>query len=121
MATTATAKKESARRRALGDFIRNQRAITRLSLRQVATLAEISNPYLSQVERGVHDPSGPILKRLAEALEIAPETLFERAGLLDPEDHAGTDIETAIRLDDRLSPEQKETLLGVYRGFVGGK
>jgi len=121
MANTASAKKESARRRALGDFIRNQRAITRLSLRQVATLAEISNPYLSQVERGVHEPSGPILRRLAEALEIAPETLFERAGLLDPEDHAGTDVETAIRLDDRLSAEQKDTLLAVYRGFVGSK
>jgi transcriptional regulator with XRE-family HTH domain len=119
--STASPKKESARRRALGDFIRNQRAITRLSLRQVATLAEISNPYLSQVERGVHEPSGPILRRLAEALQITPEALFERAGLLDPEDHAVLGVETAIRLDERLTAEQKETLLRVYQGFVGAK
>ena len=119
--STATPKKESARRRALGDFIRNQRAITRLSLRQVATLAEISNPYLSQVERGVHEPSGPILRRLAEALQISPEALFERAGLLDPEDHVAPDVEAAIRLDERLSADQKETLLRVYHGFVGAK
>jgi len=112
--TPTAAKKAGARRRALGDFIRNQRAITRLSLRQVATLAEISNPYLSQVERGVHEPSASILRRLAEAL-------FERAGLLDPEQHPAPDVESAIRLDDRLTPEQKETLLRVYFGFVGEK
>ena len=116
---TAGPKKESARRRALGDFIRNQRAITRLSLRQVATLAEISNPYLSQVERGVHEPSGPILRRLADALRLSPEALFERAGLLDPEEHAAPDVESAIRLDERLSAEQKQTLLRVYQGMIG--
>jgi len=110
-----------ARRRALGEFIRNQRAITRLSLRQVATLAEISNPYLSQVERGVHEPSASILRRLAQALEITPEALFQRAGLLDCEERAERDVETAIRLDDRLSAQQKETLLRVYQGFVGPK
>ena len=120
MTPTAT-KKAGARRRALGDFIRNQRAITRLSLRQVATLAEISNPYLSQVERGVHEPSASILRRLADALELSPEALFERAGLLDPEQHSAPDVESAIRLDDRLNPEQKETLLRVYFGFVGEK
>jgi transcriptional regulator with XRE-family HTH domain len=120
MSPTA-AKKAGARRRALGEFIRNQRAITRLSLRQVATLAEISNPYLSQVERGVHEPSASILRRLAEALELSPEALFERAGLLDPEQHQEPDVESAIRLDDRLTPEQKETLLRVYFGFVGEK
>jgi transcriptional regulator with XRE-family HTH domain len=117
----ASPKRETARRRALGEFIRNQRAITRLSLRQVANLAEISNPYLSQVERGVHEPSASILRRLAEALQISPEALFERAGLLDPEEYAAPDVETAIRLDERLDPAQKEALLRVYHGFVGGK
>lgn len=112
-------KKESARRRALGNFLRTQRALTRLSLRQVAALAEISNPYLSQVERGVHEPSGTILRRLAEALQLSPEALFERAGLLDPEERDALDVETAIRLDERLTEEQKETLLRVYQGFVG--
>ncbi|HEU4427827.1 MAG TPA: helix-turn-helix transcriptional regulator [Myxococcota bacterium] len=114
-------KRTGPRRRALGEFIRNQRAITRLTLRQVAALAKISNPYLSQVERGVHEPSASILRRLAEALEIAPEALFERAGLLDCAERAERDVETAIRLDDRLSAQQKETLLRVYQGFVAAK
>jgi transcriptional regulator with XRE-family HTH domain len=114
-------KRTGARRRALGEFIRNQRAITRLTLRQAAALAEISNPYLSQVERGVHEPSASILRRLARALEIAPEALFERAGLLDCAERPERDVETAIRLDDRLSAQQKETLLRVYQGFVDAR
>jgi transcriptional regulator with XRE-family HTH domain len=120
MAASST-RRADARRRALGDFIRNQRAITRLTLRQVAALAQISNPYLSQVERGVHEPSASILRRLAHALEITPEALFERAGLLDCAERAERDVETAIRLDERLSAQQKDTLLRVYRGFVGGR
>jgi transcriptional regulator with XRE-family HTH domain len=111
---------EEARRRAIGEFIRNQRSITRLSLRQLANLAHISNPYLSQIERGVHEPSAAILRRLAEALGISPEKLFEHAGFLDPDEAgAAVDVETAIRLDERLTPDQRETLLRVYRGFVG--
>ena len=112
--------KQEERRRAVGEFIRNQRAITRLSLRQLANLAHISNPYLSQVERGVYEPSAAILSRIAEALGISPEKLFKYAGFLD-EDPAGAagDVEAAIRLDERLSPDQRETLLRVYRGFVG--
>ena len=105
---------------ALGDFIRNQREITRLSLRQLANLARISNPYLSQIERGVYRPSADILKSIAEALGISPESLFTRAGLLDEEEEAGRSVgvEEAIRLDTELSNEQKEALIGVYRGFM---
>ena len=114
------AEAEQARRQAFGEFIRNQRAITRLSLRQLANLAQISNPYLSQIERGVHEPSAGILRRLAEALSISPEKLFERAGFLDGEEAGVTpDVETAVRLDERLTPDQRETLLRVYRGFIG--
>ena len=107
------------RSKALGEFIRNQREITRLSLRQLANLAQISNPYLSQIERGLYRPSAEVLKSLAEALGIAPESLFARAGLLDSEEPApARDVEEAIRLDPHLSSEQKDTLLRVYRGFA---
>ena len=108
------------RREALGEFIRSQREITRLSLRKLAQLAKISNPYLSQVERGLYRPSADVLKNIAEALGISPELLFARAGLLDRTESAeAPGVEEAIRLDRRLSPEQKDTLLRVYRGFAG--
>lgn len=111
---------EDPRRQALGDFIRNQREITRLSLRQLANLAKISNPYLSQIERGLYKPSAAVLKAIANALGMSPESLFARAGLLDDEDDkpGASGVEEAIRLDSRLSNEQKEALLGVYRGFL---
>ena len=70
----------------LGDFIRTQRELTNLSLRRLADLAKISNPYLSQIERGLYKPSAEVLKSLAEALGIAPEKLFEMAGFLDQEE-----------------------------------
>jgi transcriptional regulator with XRE-family HTH domain len=116
---SAQEKAREERRRAVGAFIRTQRSITRLSLRQLANLAHISNPYLSQVERGVHEPSADILRRIAGALGLSPERLFARAGFLDDEGEESPSVETAIRLDDRLSAEQKEALLRVYRGFVG--
>lgn len=103
----------------LGDFIRNQREIMHLSLRQLANLAQISNPYLSQLERGMYRPSADVLKSIAEALGISPETLFARAGWLgeDPDDAGRIGVEEAIRLDPDLSAEQKEALISVYRGF----
>jgi transcriptional regulator with XRE-family HTH domain len=106
----------------LGEFIRNQREITRLSLRQLANLARISNPYLSQIERGLHQPSANILKSIAGALGIPPEKLYEAAGWLDDEKPAReeSDVESAIRSDDRLLPRQKEALIEVYRGFLRG-
>lgn len=104
---------------ALGDFIRNQREITRLSLRQLANLARISNPYLSQIERGIYRPSADILKGIAQALGISPESLFARAGLLDEDEETHPiGVEEAIRLDPGLSNEQKEALIGVYKGFL---
>ena len=102
----------------LGEFIRLQRELAHLSLRQLSDLADVSNAYLSQVERGLYRPSAQVLKGIAEALEISAEELYARAGLLDDEARRAS-VEEAIRLDERLTPEQKEALLGVYRGIVG--
>lgn len=104
----------------LGDFIRLQRRLADLSVRQLADLADVSNAYLSQVERGLYKPSAEVLKSLANALHLSAETLYRRAGLLDEEleaDRRGG-VEEAIRLDESLTPEQREALLGVYRGFT---
>lgn len=104
----------------LGEFIRLQREIANLSLRQLGELADVSNAYLSQVERGLYQPSGQVLKGIADALHISAEELYARAGLLDDDaERAAPSVEEAVRLDRRLTPEQKEALLGVYRGFVG--
>ena len=105
----------------LGEFIRLQREIAHMSLRQLGELADVSNAYLSQVERGLYQPSGQVLKGIADALQISAEELYARAGLLDDETRAAPSVEEAVRLDDRLTPEQKEALLGVYRGFVAGR
>jgi transcriptional regulator with XRE-family HTH domain len=102
----------------LGEFIRMQREIAHMSLRQLGELADVSNAYLSQVERGLYQPSAQVLKGIADALQISAEELYTRAGLLDEEGTRVT-VEEAIRLDARLTPEQKDALLGVYRGFVG--
>lgn len=106
----------------LGDFIRVQRQLADLSLRQLADLAHVSNAYLSQVERGLYQPSANVLKGIAEGLELSAETLYARAGLLDAE-AAGKEsrapVEDAIRLDDQLTAEQKESLMGLYRLFRG--
>lgn len=102
----------------LGDFIRNQREITRLSLRQLANLARVSNPYLSQIERGLYQPSANVLKAIANALGISPEKLYAAAGWFESTDKDEHQVESAIRSDPSLTPSQKEALLGVYRGFV---
>jgi transcriptional regulator with XRE-family HTH domain len=102
----------------LGEFIRLQREIAHMSLRQLGELSDVSNAYLSQVERGLYQPSAQVLKSIADALKISAEELYTRAGFLDEQAHAPS-VEEAIRLDDRLTPEQKDALLGVYRGFVG--
>jgi transcriptional regulator with XRE-family HTH domain len=101
----------------VGRFIRIQRELAHLSLRQLAETAKVSNAYLSQVERGVYRPSAQVLKGIADALHLSVETLYARAGLLDEEERPG--VEDAIRLDERLTPEQKETLIRVYRDFAG--
>ncbi len=103
---------------AIGEFIRNQREIARLSMRQFATLAKISNPYLSQLERGLYQPSADVLKAIAAALGMPPERLYQAAGWFEPEEGDEHDVETAIRTDSRLTDSQKQALLAVYRGFL---
>jgi transcriptional regulator with XRE-family HTH domain len=105
---------------ALGDYLKEQRTQARLSLRQLAEQAGVSNPYLSQIERGLYKPSADILRAIGGALGISSEVLYTQAGLLDPsETPQHTPVEDAIRLDESLTTEQKETLLRVYRGFLG--
>jgi transcriptional regulator with XRE-family HTH domain len=108
----------------VGEFIRSQRRLAQLSLRQLAERAKVSNPYLSQIERGIYKPSAEVLKGIAEALNISAESLYARIGLVDPDRDAGAadrtrSVEQAIRLDDRLSTRHKEILLSVYRDFAG--
>ena len=107
---------------ALGAFIRTQRQLAKLSLRDVAEKARVSNPYLSQVERGLHEPSVHVLTAIAAALDLSTETLFARAGLLDGHAPAAPRAtEASIRAADAaLTTEQKEALLAVYRSYVEG-
>ena len=108
--------------RKLGVFIKSQRQLAELSLRQLADKAKVSNPYLSQIERGLYKPSADILRAIGGALGISSEVLYTQAGLLDPEESpAQSHVEEAIRLDPLLDTEQKETLLRVYRGFLSAE
>ena len=106
--------------KALGEFIRAQRGLAHRSLRQVADAAKISNAYLSQIERGIYKPSADVLRGIADALDISKDTLYRRAGILDAEDvpAESSSVEEAVRLDPKLSEDQKAALLQVYRGFV---
>jgi transcriptional regulator with XRE-family HTH domain len=104
------------RLRDLGSFIREQRASSRLSLRRLSELAGISNPYLSQIERGLRRPSAEILQQIAKGLAISAETLYVRAGILETD--RGGDLEVHIHADPHLSGEQKQALLQIYRSFV---
>ncbi len=101
----------------LGEFIRTQRERANLSLRRLAEKSGISNPYLSQIERGIRKPSAEILKNLARALEISSNTLYSRAGLIDEEMPPATVFE-AIDNDERLAAEHKKVLLDMYRALV---
>ena len=101
----------------LGEFIRTQRERANLSLRRLAETAGISNPYLSQIERGIRKPSAEILKSLSRALEISSNTLYKRAGLID-EDLPPASVFEAIDSDDRLDGEQKKVLVDMYRALV---
>ena len=104
----------------LGEFIRSQRELMSLSLRQLAETAKVSNPYLSQIERGVYTPSAQVLKGIADALDISAETLFQQAGLLDNTfERPAQSVEDAIRMDPQLTKEGKQALIQVYRGLVG--
>jgi transcriptional regulator with XRE-family HTH domain len=100
----------------LGEFIREQRSNARLSLRKLSELAGISNPYLSQIERGLRKPSAEILQQIAKALRISAETLYVRAGILE-ERNEDDDLEGDILRDRFLTEEQKQMLIQVYRAF----
>jgi transcriptional regulator with XRE-family HTH domain len=123
-----------AQREALGAFIHTQRKMANLSLRQLAELTSLSNPYLSQIERGLHQPSVRVLKAISDALDLSAETLLVQAGLFDAAASEGTggegngqdkarqnvQTEDAIQADARLSDEQKAALIAVYRAMLGG-
>ncbi len=100
----------------LGEFIRDQRRQASLSLRKLSDLAGISNPYLSQIERGLRKPSAEILQSIARALRISAETLYVRAGIL--EEPPEKDLEAEILRDGKLTERQKQVLIDVYRSFV---
>ena len=124
-----------AQKEALGAFIRAQRKMANLSLRQLAEMTSLSNPYLSQIERGLHQPSVRVLKALSDALNVSAETLLAQAGLISPDerdtgqrdtgqrdtgqrDTAAAATEDAIRADERLTEEQKQALVAVYRSML---
>jgi transcriptional regulator with XRE-family HTH domain len=106
------------RLRDLGEFIREQRENARLSLRGLSDRAGISNPYLSQIERGLRKPSADILQQIARGLAISAESLYVRAGILDPRDDGAmpsTDVEHAISAASDLDERQKQVLIDLYR------
>lgn len=100
----------------LGEFIREQRSVGQMSLRKLSELAGVSNPYLSQIERGLRKPSAEILQQIARALEISSETLYIRAGILE-EPSERTDPLVEIRRDPTLTEEQKKTIVRIYESF----
>ena len=106
----------------LGEYLREQRQAAKLSLRQLSELAGVSNPYLSQIERGLKRPSAEILQQLAKGLEVSAESLYVRAGILDAESPAPTadapDVRRAIAADPALTARQKKTLLDIYASYV---
>lgn len=113
---------EAARKQleSLGSFIRDRRKAAEYSLRDLAEKANVSNPYLSQIERGLHTPSVRVLKAIATALNVSAESLLVQAGLLegDPDKSAGPSVEDAVRADSLLTDDQKAAILAVYRSYV---
>ncbi|MBN2445429.1 MAG: helix-turn-helix transcriptional regulator [Phycisphaerae bacterium] len=102
----------------LGDFLRTQRRLANLSLRQLSAMTAVSNPYLSQIERGLHAPSVRVLKSIAEALNMSTEALLEQAGLLTETISTEGATEAALRADHRLTAQQKNALLSVYYSYI---
>ena len=100
----------------VGEYIREQRAAAQLSLRQLAKASDVSNPYLSQVERGLRKPSAEILAQIAKALEISAESLYIRAGILEPQ-HGDVTVTQALQNDDTLTDRQRKSLLEIYAAF----
>ncbi|MCO6011508.1 helix-turn-helix domain-containing protein [Actinoallomurus purpureus] len=100
----------------IGEYIREQRKRAKVSLRQMAEVTGVSNPYLSQIERGLRKPSAEILQQIAKGLRISAEALYVQAGILD-ERETDTDVQAAIRADAALSERQKHVLLDIYESF----
>ncbi len=101
----------------LGDYLREQRRTAQLSLRQLAEAAGVSNPYLSQIERGLRKPSAEVLQQVAKALRISAETLYVRAGILDEKDREELETRAVILADPSISERQKQVLLQIYDSF----
>jgi transcriptional regulator with XRE-family HTH domain len=101
----------------LGDYLKEQRESAQLSLRQLAEQAGVSNPYLSQIERGLRRPSAEVLQQLAKALRISAEQLYVQAGILKDDDGATRSVELAVLADPALTVRQKNALLDVYQSF----
>ncbi len=101
--------------RGLGDYIREQRRTAQISLRQLARQAGVSNPYLSQIERGLRKPSAEILQQIAKALRISAEALYVQAGIL--EEREGTELAQALLYDPHLTERQKQVLIEIYDSF----
>jgi len=102
----------------LGEYLREQRVAAQMSLRQLADLAGVSNPYLSQIERGLRKPSAEVLQQIAKALRISAEQVYVRAGILDPDEDRAGSVELAVLADNRLTERQKRSLLDVYASFL---
>jgi len=105
----------------LGDYLKEQRKIAQLSIRQLAAAAGVSNPYLSQIERGIRKPSAGVLQQIAKALRISAEQLYVHAGLLDADDHplpgGGQEVALAVLADPTLTERQKRVLLDIHASF----
>ncbi|HUP76467.1 MAG TPA: helix-turn-helix transcriptional regulator [Acidimicrobiales bacterium] len=108
---------------AFGKYLRSQRQLARLTLRELSEITKISNPYLSQIERGLHQPSIKVIKSLADALNLSAEAMLAQAAGLDDDEAtpANSGTEAAIRADGRLSESQKQALLSVYRSFLSSE
>jgi transcriptional regulator with XRE-family HTH domain len=102
----------------LGEYLKEQRTQSRLSLRQLADQVGVSNPYLSQIERGLRRPSAEVLQQLAKALRISAEQLYLRAGIVSPDEGIGGSVELAVLGDPQLTERQKQTVLDVYASFL---
>lgn len=105
--------------RAFGEFVRAQRRLAQVSQRNLARLSGVSDSYLSQLERGNYMPSAQVVKALAQAFGLEPRQLYMMLGIIDEDEEGRPNVEQAIQLDTRLDDDQKESLLSVYRSFVG--
>jgi transcriptional regulator with XRE-family HTH domain len=116
-AAKVSSAKVSERALGLGDFLRDQRRGAQLTLRQLADQTGVSNPYLSQIERGLRKPSADVLQQLAKALRISAESLYVRAGILEPTEGDDQAVQAAVLADPALTERQRQVLLDIYNSF----